>query len=83
MTVALAELNMTLDIVLKILLIVIFVGVLIVLKHLDKAVKQAGRSADSVHGLAKKLHNVTSARGLLRSLRKIHKAKGGKKIDVE
>lgn len=83
MTISLNELNMILDIILKLVLLVIMLGVLVVLKHLDKSVKQAGRSADSVQELVDKIHRVTSARNLLSGLKKIHKAKKGKKIDVE
>lgn len=83
MTIGLTELNMTLDILLKLILLVILLGVIVVLKHLDESVKQAGRSADSVQELADKIHKVTSARTLLSGLKKLHKAKKGKKIDVE
>lgn len=79
----LASINMTLDIILKLVLLGILLGVIIVLKHLDKAIQQAGRSADTVHGLAQKLHNATSARAIFNGLRKLHNKKKGAKIDVE
>jgi hypothetical protein len=81
MAIDLASVNMVLDVILKLVLLGIFVGVIIVLKHLDKAIQQAGRSANTVHGLARKLHSATSARTIIRGLRKMHKK--GEKIDVK
>jgi hypothetical protein len=62
----LATINLALDALIKLVVIGILVFLAVILKHLDKAVQSAGRSADSVHGVAQKVHNTLSARNMLK-----------------
>lgn len=66
MTLDLAAINLVLDALIKLIVLALLIFMVVILKHLDDAIQRAGRSADSVHGVAKKVHNALSARSMLK-----------------
>jgi len=62
----LATINLALDAMIKLVVLALLIFFVVVLKHLDEAIQRAGRSADSVHGVAQKIHNTLSARNMLK-----------------
>lgn len=71
----LAAVNLTLDIVLKLLLLVILVMVALLVRHIDRTIKSAENSIESVGDAAEKVRNLLTLRAIYKGL------KGGKRKD--
>lgn len=66
MALDLTTINLMLDALIKLVVLSLLIFLVVVLKHLDEAIQRAGRSADSVHGVAQKVHDAISARSMLK-----------------
>jgi len=74
----LVSLNLTLDVLLKLMFLGVLIFMLIILKNVNKTVKSANRSAESVKKTADKVSNFLTFKSAYSAIKGAAERKGGK-----